>query len=639
MTAAASLVIWDQKDDPPPASGSGVLCWQSYAQGESIRSIPRYLEEHAEHIRDRYLAFVQELGEHRIGGKRVLDHLDLGDGFSLWWMTLLAEKNPFKSPRIYDCLRLIALEEIVTEKRPSALMLVSPDRVLAGAMRQLCESAGIGFHWQASRRSGSWWSLRRLYAALPVAVQGLLSLRHVAFQWPLRKLKAPEWFADRGAICFCSYFTNLDPARCAQGHFYSRQWEVLPGSLRDGGRQTNWLQLFLPSALVPDAAVGLRWARRFNYDARHQERHAFVESYLHWTILLRALKNWLWLYTVGWRLSGIRLAFSLKGSLVSVWPLLRDDWQSSLSGPVGFRNCLWIALFDAALADMPHQHTGLYLYENQPWERALLRAWRRHGHGRIIGVQHSTTPFWWLPHAERPSADASCASPQPDQLAVNGAAAWQAFVSTGFPVERLIEVEALRYLSLAKLSARADAGKGPDENRSARDSPDVKVLVLGDIAPTSTRHLMNLLQGAIELIPAGYSFTFKPHPAGTAGLADYPHLFAERTDAALGDILQEYDVAVAANSTSASLDAFIAGLPVIIGLDGDSLNLSPLRGHSGAHFVSTCAEMAGALKELAHRDRKTGAGRTGFFVLDPNLPRWKRLLAYDGVTDKNAVTI
>ena len=61
------------------------------------------------------MKFIHELGESKFKGKRIVDYLDVGDGFSIWWMTLLAEKNPLKSPCIYDCIRLLALEEIFKE--------------------------------------------------------------------------------------------------------------------------------------------------------------------------------------------------------------------------------------------------------------------------------------------------------------------------------------------------------------------------------------------------------------------------------------------------------------------------------------------------------------------------------------------
>ena len=52
---AASIVVWDQMGDPPDG-GDEVLCWRSYAHGESITSVPRHLETHAERIRNKYLA-------------------------------------------------------------------------------------------------------------------------------------------------------------------------------------------------------------------------------------------------------------------------------------------------------------------------------------------------------------------------------------------------------------------------------------------------------------------------------------------------------------------------------------------------------------------------------------------------------
>ncbi len=42
---------------------------------------------------------------------------------------------------------------------------------------------------------------------------------------------------------------------------------------------------------------------------------------------------------------------------------------------------LAIELFDAMMRNLPRQSRGLYLCENQGWERALAHARRKHGHG------------------------------------------------------------------------------------------------------------------------------------------------------------------------------------------------------------------------------------------------------------------
>jgi surface carbohydrate biosynthesis protein (TIGR04326 family) len=619
VTICSPIVVWDQRGEPPPGPHE-VLCWQSYREGQSVASVPRYLETHAQRIRGKYLAFIHDLGEYHIRGKRVIDHFDLERGFSLWWMTLLAEKSPLKSPRIYDCLRMIALEEMLADKSPSELFLVSADKPLALAMQRLCRNLNRSFHWQLPASDKLKWSARRIYHWLPQSLQGLLSLRQVIARWSLRGARIPRWFSGADAIFICSYFIHLAP-NCESGQFYSRQWEVLPDSLHDSGRRMNWLQLFLFSAAVPNAATGLRWIRRFNADPGTQGHHAFLDSYLTVGLLWRVLTNWLRLHVLSWRLREIQSGCNLEGSAVWLWPLVRADWHASLTGPVAVSNCLWVALFDAALGGMPIQRTGLYLCENQNWEKAFLHAWRKYGHGQIIGVQHATAPYWHLYYLDDPRSlqpGRRSGLPMPDLIAINGAAARRTFIEAGYPAERLFEVEALRYLNLAK---PAVASRHVSDGTSR-----IKVLVLGDMIAGSMRHLLGLLEQAMQRLHDGFSLTFKPHPAYAVDLAAFPGLKADRTTEALSEILGDYDVAVVANSTSAAVDAYLSGLPVIIALDGDELNLSPLRGEAEVCFVSTCEELTEALRAARRGAAPANPGANDFFHLDPALPRWKRLL-------------
>ena len=622
----ASTVLWDQAGDPP-ATTDKILCWRSYDRRDSISSIPQYLEDHADRLRKKYLAFIHELGEHQIGGKRVIDHLDMGDGFSLWWMTRLAEKSPFKSRRIYGCLRLLALEELLLESGASAVTLASDDQLLAQAIRRLCENLGLGFRLETTRKPLCRSALRRLYEALPSPLKGLISLRHYIARWRLRRTRNPQWSGGRDSVFFCSYFIHLEPASGARGRFFSRHWESLPRILHERGIKTNWIQLFILSAAVPNLTTGLDWLRRFNGDAANQGCHSFLDGYFSLSTAARALKTWLRLNAVSWKLRNIGSVFNVAQSAVWLWPLLQEDWHASITGPTAVANCLALELFDAALANMPHQQTGFYLYENQGWEKALLRAWRKHGHGKLVGVQHATAPFWHLYYFDDPrSRDPSLGypMPSPDLFAVNGLAARHAFLDTGYPADKLVDTEALRYLNLLPLVEHAGAAQvRSDESRGA--ARPTRVLVLGDIIAESTHNFLLLVSRAVKVLPDGYELTFKPHPGHAVDLSEYPDLTALETTESLHKILDQYDVAVAANSTSASLDAFLAGLQVIVDLSGDDLNLSPLRGQPGVGFVSTPQELANALMAVRSGSRPAN-DRGKFFFLDAALPRWQALL-------------
>lgn len=629
-----SVIVWDQKFDPPDTTGE-VLCWQSYVQRDLVSSVPRYLEDHAERLRAKYLAFIHDLGERRLDGKRVVEHLDLGDGFSFWWMTQLAEKSPFKSPRIYDCLRLLALEEILLERKPSELILISSDRDLAQAIGRLCRNLRVNFVCQPGRQYKQKWSLRRLYRVLPYPIQGLISFRHLVMRWPLRKLERPQWFSGERAVFLCSYFFHLDVASCAKGRFYSRQWEGLPKYFRDSGIRTNWIHHFLRSPGVPDAKTAITWVSLFNRDAPKQGCHTFLETYLSWSVVLGALKNWFWLNTISWRLRKISWVFNPKGSAAWLWPLLRNDWGTSLTGPIAIINCLWVELFDAALKEVPHQKMGLYLWENQGWESALLRAWRRHGHGAIIGVPHATVVFWHLNNFDDPrslTSNQDCGKLLPDRLAINGPMAWKAFAKAGYPVERLAGVEALRFQYLAALGAGklAKPGDDPAAARFQAQGLPKKVLILGDFTVKQTLKMLRCIKAASHLIDAEISVTLKPHPAcPIIRKQDCPTLSFELTDSPLVEIMQDFDFAFSSNTSSTGLDALLAGLPVVIFLDDEDFNHSPLREVANVRFVSTPKEFAAALQ--AGKRNELAPATDDYFWLDSQLPRWRTLLSEVGI--------
>src|SRR3990172_153193 len=119
-----------------------------------------------------------------------------------------------------------------------------------------------------------------------------------------------------------------------------------------------------------------------------------------------------------------------------------------MQGPVAISNLLWIELFDVALRDLPHQKKGLYLCENQAWERAFIHAWRKYGHGQLIAVAHSTVRFWDLRYfidPRTPRSQDPYPMPQADLMALNGKAARDAYLSVDRPKETIVECEALRY--------------------------------------------------------------------------------------------------------------------------------------------------------------------------------------------------
>jgi surface carbohydrate biosynthesis protein (TIGR04326 family) len=291
-----------------------------------------------------------------------------------------------------------------------------------------------------------------------------------------------------------------------------------------------------------------------------------------------------------------------------------------MCGHVSIINLIWIELFDDVLKNMPYQAKGFFLCENQAWERALIYAWRKHGHGQLIGVAHSTVRFWDLRYfTDQRSRNrlGKGEMPNADHIALNGSAAISLYLNAGYKRESFVECEALRYGFLSKLKCT--------KQEEASSDNTIKLLILGDYVSKSTEKMLELLETVASSVTKEFNYTIKPHPANTVDAEDYPSLSLNVVTKPLGEIMCEYDLVYSSNMSSAAVDAYCSGLPVIILLDTQTLNYSPLRGHKNVKFISTSDDLAEALLSF---DRKGAVDKLvdEFFFLDPNLVRWRALL-------------
>lgn len=616
------MIVW-HSSLTPPESEETVWIWDGLREGGNIRSLLHYVEANSERLRARYLAWVHDLGEYRVKGRPVIDHLALAGDTSFWWLTLFVEKSIYKSP-LADAIRLLALDEILRNEPPLQVCYVGESPEMRATVGDLCRGLGVAFE---ARRSGEpprpQPLAQSIYRRLPWRLQALISLlRHARSRWPLRRSPdATQFHRGTATVFFCGYFFNLDAEMARKGKYVSRYWGGLSELIERLKLKSNWLELYIVQDDIPSPDVALDWLDRFNGDCERNEQHAFVQRYLGIASLARTLWRWLRLQIQVAKLRSVRAAFTPAGSALSLWPLLHRDWANSLHGPASVSALLWSELFDQAFQHMPEQTLGFYLCENQAWERAMLAAWRRHGHGRIVAVPHATVRYWDLRcFADRRTlaGRASFPLPQPDLYALNGDAARDAFVETGYPAGVLAEVEALRYEHLSQTSIRPD--------RAEQNMGPLRVLLLGDYLSSATDELLRLVSDAVPLLQDEVRFAIKPHPNCPVRAADYPALAAEVTSESMAEILWRFDVACASNLTSAAVDAFLSGVPVLVMNDAKSLNFSPLRGQPGVRFVSTSAELKQALSGIAG-NTVTAGNATRYFYLDRTLPRWRRLLA------------
>jgi len=616
-----SFLIWDDEGVPPNGKWIPVL-WRSYGEGGDLtHSIPRLVEEQADTLRSRILAYIYEIGDAQIKGKRLVDHLELRRGFSYWWMTLIVEKsNTYKSPQIINVLKMLVLEDLVRNHSVSAIILVSGNKTLEQAFRLWCKNAGLVFEWRPSRgRTESASRIKRVYRSLPQPMQSVISLVHYIWQrWPLKQQNVHQNAADNADMTFVDYLIHLDQNALATGRFVSNFWTDLIGALDRSGAKVHWLHHYIQHEAVSSIKQVRDLNARFNQSGTGRQFHTCLDGALSISVVLAALIDYSRLVWMNLSLNKINRQFRSAESRLDFWPLFRQDWRNSMLGPNAILNCLVLNLLERTFSRLPHQKLGVYLQENQGWEMALNYVWRATGHGRLIGVPHATVRYWDLRYFMDPRNYQRTGNndvPLPDKVALNGLEALKAYRKGGYPENQMVEVEALRYLHLANQSQ----ARGDTEGKSGI----LRILVFGDYLTAVTNQQMQWMEAAMQDLPSNTRCVVKPHPFCAIKSSDYPSLQMQITNVPLAELIADCDVVFTSNITSAAVEAYCTGLPVVSVLDGSAFNMSPLRGLEGVMYVTNPAELVAALRSA--RDCARVAPEP-YFCLDKGLPRWRKLL-------------
>jgi surface carbohydrate biosynthesis protein (TIGR04326 family) len=624
MRTKSNLLLWDldtnYSDDMPH-----VINWNSYTNSplEGIFSIPHLVEQNADYLKAKYLSLIYEFGEAKINSKRIIDHLTIRQNFSYWWMTLFVEKcNYAKSPQINNIIKLMALEQWLKENKYQKITLVSANKELAMSVSQLAKRLLIDFEWQKNQISKSHISAaKKVFHTVPNIIKSAIWLMHYLISnWALKGVGVKEWRKATGTTTFVSYLFNLVPESTKVGQYESRYWTKLTDLLDDNQHSTNWLHIYVEDSLLPSSKKARDLIKGFNCKKNGNQVHVTLASFLTVSLIFSTLKDW---YKVFKFNKLVRK--QIQQSSDYFWPLFIKDCQDSMAGIPAMSNLLYFNLFEKAMSELPIQSRGCYLQENQGWEFGFISAWRSAGHkNNLIGFPPSAVIYWDLRNFFDPRTyenKDSCSLPLPDFVGVNGEVSKNIYLDGGYPHQDLLEVESLRYLYLSNFSEL-------QTKRKDDISKGKTVLVVGDYLRENTYKQLDVLSSALSDVEQPVRYIIKPHPACPVNMADFPNLFGELSTKPIQELLRMSDIVYSSLITSAAIDAYCAGLPVITLLGGKTLNMSPLRGSKSVYFVENSGDLSDAINTIEVTDWNQ---KGNYFYLDSGLPRWQKWLNDDFV--------
>ena len=563
--------------------------WNLKKGDKDFISILEYLDSNEIEIRNTFFEIINSFSKTILKGKPLHEYYNL-DKYNVWFMSTICEKSIFKSPHLTDVIKYLTLEKIIKDTSPKKIIIVNANSRLNNIISHYCSIKGIGFTVENEVIIRNKSTTNKVI----FLIKGVLFFIRYFFQNHLSYRQKESFFSDQKTIFLCSYLINLDKNKIAENVFGSNFWGDLPEKIKNNSFRINWLHLSVKNNNPDGEFKKLGVDRKNNFNS-----HNFISSFLTLGSWKSIILNYI---TIIKRINETKFA-KIFSHEKHIYSLFLNDFLDSSYGPILIQNLIYIESFDTLFKNIPNQKIGFYLQENQGWELSFVNAWKKHNHGKLVSVQHSTVSFWDMrydnPYSKKVSSPFS-----PDFFAVNGHSARRHFKGFNYPTEKVIELEALRYLNLESLS----------DNNNKKG-----ILILGNIVKKKTLEMLNISLPIITGL--NKKIYFKSHPAQSIYIdkIQYPNI--NITDLTLDKLLKEFDTVICCSSSGAAVESFVLNLKTIVFVPLGDLNASPLKNNPNVFFVSTKKEMVEAVKSDHHYSSKKD-----FFFLNNDFKNWKKLL-------------
>ena len=112
-----------------------------------IRETAYLLNKTAEQVRAKYLDFIAQLpGRIRHNGKNLKEWFAVDESLSAWWLSLVAEKNTFKSDAFNRLVQWEAILTVLKEEDAAAVFFAAESRKLQAALKNCVQKENREFH-------------------------------------------------------------------------------------------------------------------------------------------------------------------------------------------------------------------------------------------------------------------------------------------------------------------------------------------------------------------------------------------------------------------------------------------------------------------------------------------------------------
>jgi len=555
--------------------------------------------EKAFSIREDYIKFIYDFGEIKVFRKENLKEYfkPLFGNFSVWWFSLIAEKNPLKTKSIHNLVKLLTILDLRKKYNCKKILVDIKDVELTQA---LIKNVGKGSCKDLRKHKKRFYFFHILFLMAKTAKSVIGQYRNILrVKIAMRGLSQRRKTLQKSKYLLVTYFPLIDKNALCDKKFINQYYKPLQNALEEKYKgQFTWLAMVAESEEF-DYKKSLLLGRKIN---KWGNSLFFYQEYLNFFDIILVILESLYISSKFFiKVFFIRNQFKFQNK--KIWEIFKDDWYLSFSGHTLLEGLFYYRAFKKVFSQLQKGATIIYLAENHAWEKALNTAAHKRKGLKTIGIQHTITPLLLLNYfndkKELGNGNYIQKMPKPDFLGCVGNIPYQLFKKSGWDEKELFILGAMRHQYL----------KDYLNNEILWKEKENKVVVALSIMPEESREILLYIYYAFKDSP-GYKVMIKGHPfLDTQKLIcslkfKFNARIFEFTKTPLSQLLPKAKCLIVTES-SATLEGIALGCVVIVPKLSGVIDINPLSGISNLPiYVESPEELQKVTEEIMKRSER-----------------------------------
>ena len=571
-----------------------IILLNSYYENKkkNIFSIYSLLEEKKTFFRAKLLKELSDIGKIRYKNLKIENYFKI-DNFNFWEFSVFRELISYGNSNTIFLLKIIVLDNFLKNKKIKILNF-SSDILFADIFKQYCLKKNFLF---ISKNKNIKFLDNRYTNYVPNFIKFIFYFAYIAvFHLRFSKVKQTN-----ASIAFFDIFTHIDFIKVKKKIFSSGYWENLPNLLKNFSLTNDWHHLFYRQTETKFPKNATDYAKKIS---TNENNHKIID-----TVTLKdlffILKKYFQLYK-----KTIQLNFFLKkyykNKNINIYNIFKPDYLNFMIGLRSIKNILYFRCLDNTLNKKKKYKLGVYIYENQNWEKMLNYFWNKYNHKNLFAFPHNEIRYWDLRYFDLYPTSFYKKKLKPKNFLINSYASENIAKLHNF--KKKIKAESLRMINFKHKFTKI---------RNKR----MNIFVALDLFENSSRKLVSILDKNIDKFNHIGKIYIKKHPASR----DKYNFNSKKIylyEGSIKSILPKIDLFIASNSTTAIYYATFNRIPYITYVDNSSINLSPLYPKKISYFYDDNS----FLESIKNYNFDKNYQRDYYLHSDSNLNKWNIFL-------------